>query len=178
MMSELSPGGMLLECIAYRFGSLKELGERAIAQLSDEDLTHTVGEESNSIAVLLKHLHGNMMSRWTDFLTSDGEKPWRDRDGEFEPDAPGRPELMKLWEEGWDCLFDALAALSPEDLGKRVMIRGRELSVLDSLLRQFGHYASHVGQMVFIAKYIRGREWKTLSIACGESKSYMPGRRD
>jgi hypothetical protein len=128
--------------------------------------------------VLVKHLHGNMMSRWTDFLTSDGEKPWRDRDGEFEPDTLRRSQLMKRWDEGWACLFDALSKLRPKDLGKPVTVRGSEISALDAILRQLSHYASHVGQIVFLAKQLRGADWRTLSIPRGQSKSYSPKGRD
>jgi hypothetical protein len=177
-MGQSATDEMFLECIVYRFGALKELGEKAIAQLDDADLGRAAGDESNSVTVLVKHLHGNMMSRWTDFLTTDGEKPWRDRDGEFESDTLARSQLAELWEEGWACLFGALSNLQPEDLGEPITIRGREHSVIDAMLRQLSHYACHVGQIVFWAKQLRGADWQTLSVPRGQSKSYSPKGRD
>lgn len=168
------------ESVAFRFRAAEQLGRKAIDQLRDADLFWSPDSESNSIAVIAKHLHGNMMSRWTDFLTSDGEKPWRDRDGEFvvEPGSMTRSELLGLWEEGWACLFAALEGLQPDDLVKNITIRGAELSVTDAVLRQLSHYGYHVGQIVYLAKQIQGSDWRTLSVARGQSKAYKPTGRD
>lgn len=147
-----------------RFRDLKTLGERAMAQAADEDLFWMPGRESNSIAILIQHLAGNMLSRWTDFLTSDGEKPHRQRDAEFEHSPTTRAELMERWEAGWQCLFSALAALGEGDLGKTVTIRGEGHSVVDAILRQLAHYGQHVGQIVYLAKARREDAWQSLSI--------------
>ena len=141
------------------------MADRAIAQVRDDELFATVGEESNSIAVIMKHIVGNMRSRWTDFLTTDGEKPDRNRDAEFETDeGDSREALSKRWAEGWSLLYTTLEALKPEDLNRRVAIRSEEMSVLEAIDRQLVHYANHVGQIVLLAKYHRGAEWKSLSI--------------
>ncbi len=172
-------GNLYLESTLKRFAGTKELGERALAQLSDADLAWRPGPESNSIAVNLQHLHGNMLSRWTDFLTTDGEKPARDRDGEFtEPEAIDRETLMNNWEAGWACLFDALRALHSEDLTKSVTIRGQSLSALDAINRQLAHYSYHVGQIVYLGRMRKGEAWETLSIAKGASRQYKPAKQD
>jgi len=145
---------------------LKALGEKAIAQVGDDGHLHLrLDEESNSIDTLVRHLAGNMLSRWTDFLTTDGEKPSRNRDAEFEP-APNlsRADLLAAWEKGWACLFAALASLRPESLGQTVRVAGKELSVMDAILRQFAHYATHVGQIVFLAKHVERSRWQSLSV--------------
>ncbi len=170
-------GTIYLESVAYRFVGLKAMGERAMAQLSDADLAWSANEETNSIATIVQHLHGNQMSRWTDFLASDGEKESRDRDGEFaRPESPTGAELTALWDEGWGCLMTALASLTAGDLAREVLIRGQGLSVVDALNRQVSHYGQHVGQIVYIAKERLGAEWKTLSIPRGQSKAYKPNR--
>lgn len=168
-----------LESALFRFEGLKKLGDGALAQLEIEDLHASPGPESNSIAVILQHLHGNMRSRWTDFLTSDGDKPWRDRDGEFAscPDLT-RDQLIGMWEEGWDCLLDALRALRPDQVLAPVVIRGQTLSALDAIHRQLAHYGYHVGQIVYLARMRRGHAWKTLSIPRGGSRNYVPTSRD
>ncbi len=135
-----------------------------MAQLSDADLHWQFNEDTNSIAMNVHHLWGNMRSRWTDFLTSDGEKPWRERDAEFEPFSADRAQIMTRWEEGWACLFAALESLQPEDLDRTVYIRGEAHSVVEAIQRQVAHYAYHVGQMVQIGKMIRGQEWTSLSL--------------
>lgn len=157
----------------------KRLAEGAIAQLRDEELFHAPDPESNSVAVLVKHIAGNARSRFTDFLTSDGEKPWRHRDQEFEvdPKTITREELMRVWEEGWQVVFNAIAALQPDDLARKVTIRGQEHTVLQAIHRATAHYAYHVGQIVYLAKHIRGPEWKTLSIAKGKSESFDATRK-
>lgn len=157
------------------FQAMKNLAGKAIEQLDDADLAWSPDCETNSVAVLIKHLHGNMLSRWTDFLTSDGEKPWRERDEEFiGPDTPDRSDLLKEWEDGWTCLFQALDSLGVDDLLATVKIRGEEQSVIDAIHRQISHYAYHTGQIVQLAKLRKGTAWKTLSIARGQSKSFKP----
>ena len=147
----------------------KHLGERAIAQASDEALTTTLDAESNSIAIIVKHLHGNMRSRWTDFLTTDSEKPDRDRDTEFESPATTRDQLLAQWETGWRHLFDALAALTDADLSRKVLIRNEPHSVMQAINRQVAHYSYHVGQIVFLAKHFASENWTTLTIPRGKS---------
>ena len=151
----------------------KRLAEAAIAQLKDEELFFTLDPESNSIAILVKHLAGNMRSRFTDFLTTDGEKPDRFRDQEFELNAATtRADVMRWWEEGWEQVFTTLNALKPEDVIRTVTIRGEPHTVLQALNRQIAHYASHSGQIILLAKHLRSKEWKTLSIPRGKSEDY------
>jgi len=151
----------------------KHLAEGAMAQLSDEELFITLDPESNSIAVLVKHMSGNMRSRFTDFLTTDGEKPDRYRDQEFELNpATTRAELMKLWEDGWARVFAAIESLKAEDVMRTVTIRGEPHTVLQAVNRQVAHYAYHTGQIIFLAKHLRSSEWKTLSIPRGKSENY------
>jgi len=155
------------------FSTYRKLAEGALAQLRDEEFFRSPGAESNSAAVLVRHLAGNMRSRFTDFLTSDGEKPDRNRDGEFEMPSPtSRADLMAAWEKGWKTVFDAIDALAPADVLRGVTIRGEPHSVLQALSRQQAHYAQHVGQIVYVAKLIRGGEWKTLSIPRGKSEEF------
>ena len=143
----------------------KQLGEGAMQQVSDADLFRAIDEESLSIALIVKHLRGNMRSRWRDFLTTDGEKPDRDRDSEFVAgETETREAVMAWWEEGWAEVFAAIEALRPPDLERTVTIRGEPHSVLQAILRQLTHYAYHVGQMVYLAKHFRGAEWESLSI--------------
>ncbi|MGA3349275.1 MAG: DUF1572 family protein [Candidatus Sulfotelmatobacter sp.] len=151
----------------------KRLAEGAIAQLEDDQLFATLDPESNSVAIIIKHLAGNMRSRFTDFLTSDGEKPDRFRDREFELNsATTRAEVMRWWEEGWAQMFAALDALKPEDVMRTVTIRGEPHTVLQAINRQLAHYASHLGQIVFLAKHLRSNQWKTLSIPRGRSEEF------
>jgi Protein of unknown function (DUF1572) len=151
----------------------KRMGEGALSQLRDEDFFFTLDPEANSIAILVKHLAGNMRSRFTDFLTSDGEKPGRFRDHEFEiTPSTSRLEVMKWWEEEWACVFSAIELLEPEDVMRIVTIRGEPHTVLQAINRQIAHYAQHIGQIVFLAKHFRSSEWKTLSIPRGKSESY------
>lgn len=174
-----SIGQTYLESVRYRFRANKKLADEALRQLEDEQLTWSPGESSNSIAVILQHLHGNMLSRWTDFLTTDGEKPTRDRDAEFVLDPSlSREKRMRRWEEGWNCLFGALESLAPDDLEKEITIRGAPLGVLDAIERQAFHVAYHVGQILYIAKMLRGGDWRYLSIPPGQSKQYRPRGRD
>jgi hypothetical protein len=151
----------------------KSLAEGAMAQLKDEELFITLDPESNSIAVLVKHVAGNMRSRFTDFLTSDGEKPDRFRDQEFELNpATTRADLMKLWDDGWARVFSAIDSLRPQDVMRTVTIRGEPHTVLQAVNRQIAHYAYHTGQIIFLAKHLRSSAWKTLSIPRGKSENY------
>jgi hypothetical protein len=151
----------------------KRMGEQAMSQLRDEDFFVTIDSESNSVAILVKHLAGNMRSRFTDFLTSDGEKPDRHRDQEFEVNpATTRGEVMRWWEQGWVRVFAALDPLKPEDAMRTVMIRGEPHTVLQAINRQIAHYAQHIAQIVFLAKHLRASEWKTLSIPRGRSEEF------
>jgi len=151
----------------------KRLAESAMAQLKDEELFIALDPESNSIAVLVKHMAGNMRSRFTDFLTSDGEKPDRFRDQEFELNpATTRADLMKWWEDGWERVFAAIDSLKPEDVMRTVTIRGEPHTVLQAVNRQVAHYAQHTGQIIFLAKHLRSSGWKTLSIPRGKSEDF------
>ncbi len=162
-----------LDEIRRQFRGHKRLAEGAIAQLRDEELFVALDAESNSIAVIIKHLAGNMRSRFTDFLTTDGEKPDRHRDQEFEMYAgTTRAEVMRWWEEGWARVFSAIETLKPEELMRTVTIRGEPHSVLQALNRQVAHYAYHVGQILFLAKHFRSTEWKSLSVPRGKSEEF------
>jgi hypothetical protein len=170
-MTDLAPH--YLDEARRQFRGNKRLAEAAIAQLKDEDLFATLDPESNSIAILVKHLAGNMRSRFTDFLTSDGEKPDRFRDQEFELNAATtRAEVMRWWEEGWAHVFDTLESLKPEDVMRTVTIRGEPHTVLQAINRQIAHYAGHIGQIIFLSKHLRSSEWKTLSIPRGKSEEF------
>jgi hypothetical protein len=146
------------------FRQYKLQAERAMAQVEDEQLFALLDEEANSIALIVKHMAGNMRSRWTDFLTTDGEKPDRNRDSEFEAPAATREELMTVWENGWNCVFAAVEPLTDADLGRTVTIRGEPHSVMQAITRQIAHYAQHIGQIVLLAKHYAGAEWKTVSM--------------
>ena len=151
----------------------KRMGEGAMTQLHDDEFFVTLDPEANSVAILVKHLAGNMRSRFSDFLTSDGEKPDRFRDREFElTPSTTRADVMKWWEEGWTCVFAALDPLKPEDVMRVVTIRGEPHTVLQAVNRQIAHYAQHIGQIVFLAKHLRASEWKTLSIPRGKSEEF------
>lgn len=161
-----------LSGVKERFTYYKELGEKTFVQLSDEALFWQHNDMSNSVAIIVKHLWGNMLSRWTDFLISDGEKQWRKRDKEFKNDLKNRKELMVKWKEGWQCLFDALDALNEKDMNKTVYIRNEKHTVMEAINRQLTHYAYHIGQIVFIGKMLKNNEWNSLSIPKGGSKAY------
>jgi Protein of unknown function (DUF1572) len=154
------------------FRYYKGLAERAMAQLTDEQLLAVLDEESNSIAVIVKHMTGNMRSRFTDFLTTDGEKPDRRRDLEFVDPLQTREELMASWEAGWTCMFSALEPLGEDDLARTVMIRGEAHSVMQAINRQVAHYSYHCGQIVFLAKHLKAGEWKSLSVPRGSSDEF------
>jgi hypothetical protein len=150
----------------------KSLAEGAMAQLSDEQLVEQIDPESNSVAIIVKHVAGNMRSRWTDFLTTDGEKPDRDRDVEFIDPPRSREWLMRIWEDGWNRVFAALAPLTDADLTRTVTIRGEPHSVMQAVNRSVGHYASHIGQIVFLAKHLQSANWKTLSVPRNRSAEF------
>jgi hypothetical protein len=151
----------------------KRLAEGAISQLSDEELFRIVDPESNSVAIIMKHMAGNMRSRFTDFLTTDGEKPTRHRDQEFIIDSnTKREDVMSNWEEGWNIVLTTIQSLKPEDVTKTVTVRGDTHTVLQAINRQIAHYAHHSGQILFLAKHLRGAEWKTLSVPRGKSEEY------
>jgi Protein of unknown function (DUF1572) len=156
-----------------QFHGHKRMAEAAMAQLGDEDFFVTIDSESNSVAILVKHLAGNMRSRFSDFLTSDGEKPDRFRDREFEiSQGTTRADVMKWWEEGWNCVLGSMEALKPEDVMRTIAIRGEPHTVLQAINRQIAHYAQHTGQIVFLAKHLRSSAWKTLSIPRGKSEEF------
>jgi Protein of unknown function (DUF1572) len=170
---EEQPAAHYLEDALKVFGNYKRLGERAMGQLTDEQFFVAPDAESNSVAVVVKHLAGNMRSRWTDFLTTDGEKPDRDRDSEFVlGEGTTREEVLRWWEEGWRTVFAAVEPLAAADLMREVSIRGEPHTVLMAINRQLTHYAYHVGQIVFLAKHLRSADWQTLSIARGASGKF------
>ena len=150
----------------------QQLGEKTFAQLSDDQLFWQYNPESNSIAIIVKHLWGNMMSRWTDFLTSDGEKDFRQREAEFDPDIQSRAELMEKWEEGWHCLFEALETINAENFDQLVYIRNQGHTIIEAIHRQMAHYAYHIGQIVYLGRLQLGHSWQSLSIARGKSKQF------
>lgn len=158
------------------FTNYKKLGERSFDQLQqDADFHFQPDVETNSIAIIVQHLHGNMLSRWTDFLTTDGEKPTRMRDAEFEQHTASKAELLELWTEGWTVLMDTLQHLQASDMLKTVRIRGEELTVMQAILRQIAHYSYHIGQIVFIAKQLKSGQWKSLSIPRNKSAEHSTG---
>ena len=154
------------------FRYYKRLAEAAMVQVTDEQLFAVLDPEMNSIALNVKHMAGNMRSRWTDFLTSDGEKPDRNRDSEFVEPPSNREELMKLWESGWNCVFSALEPLSSEDMTRTVFIRGEAHSVMQAVNRQLTHYAYHCGQIVFLAKHLQRSQWKSPTVPRGQSAKF------
>jgi hypothetical protein len=162
----------ILETVRDEFHKIKRLADKAIAQLSDEQLRVKIDDESNSVAIIMRHMAGNMRSRWTDLLTSDGEKPDRHRDREFEDVTETRTELEAEWEAGWRCLFDALAPLTDADLQRTVIIRSEPHSVYKAISRQVAHYAGHVYQILFLGKHLKGTAWTTLSVPRGQSEEF------
>lgn len=168
-------GALFLDDITLTFRRQKDLAERALAQVTDHDFFRTIDAESNSVAILVKHVGGNLRSRFTDFLNSDGEKPDRDRDNEFVViAATSRSQIMTAWESGWSALFEALASLRTEHLDATVHIRGEPVRVLAALHRALAHVAQHVGQVVMLAKHYRSADWETLSIPRGQSRDWRP----
>lgn len=163
---------MMISNTIRLFEYYKTLGDKAMAQVPEQALFHAPDEKSNSIYVTVKHLHGNMLSRWTDFLTTDGEKEWRDRDAEFVEAHSDRADVMRLWEEGWACVFEALYGLSDPDLDKIVYIRGEGHTVHEAMIRQLAHYAYHIGQIVYLARWLNTGDWNSLTIPKGQSDAY------
>lgn len=161
-----------LESVKKQFEYYKMLGDKTIAQLPEPTLFWQYNEESNSIAIIVNHLSGNMLSRWTDFMTSDGEKVWRDRDTEFENDIKSKEELLTKWTEGWECLFKALNDIKEDDLSKIIYIRNMGHTVTEAINRQLAHYSYHIGQLVFIGKMVCNENWRSLSIPRGNSTTY------
>lgn len=161
-----------LPSIIKQFEYYKLLGDKTIHQLSMEELKREFVEDSNSIAIIVKHMGGNMLSRWTNFLREDGEKEWRHRDLEFVDSFTTKSELLEFWEKGWDCLFEAIKPLSSEDLEHIIFIRNQGHTITEAINRQVTHYAYHVGQIVFLGKLIKGSDWMSLSIPKGKSTSY------
>lgn len=166
-------GERVLELCKWEFNKLKEAGDKCFAQLTAEEMHWKYGEESNSIAVIIQHLAGNMRSRWTDFYTSDLEKPDRDRDTEFVERKMTKEELIERWETGWKYVFTLLDSLTPDDLLRTVRIRTIQHSTIGAAFRQATHYAEHVGQIIYITKMIKDHDWQTLSIPRGKSKEYL-----
>lgn len=161
-----------LESVKKQFVYYKMLGDKTFNQIPEEGLFWQYNQESNSIAIIVKHLWGNMLSRWTDFLTSDGEKDFRNRDAEFEDSIKTKEELLQKWEEGWQCLFDAINPLEEKDLATTIYIRNMGHSVTEAINRQLAHYAHHIGQIVYIGRMVAGENWTSLSIPKGKSKEY------
>ncbi|WP_164216440.1 DUF1572 family protein [Virgibacillus sp. YIM 98842] len=166
-------GKEYIKVIHARFNSVKQLGDKAIEQLSDEELHWTANDTSNNIAIIVKHMSGNMISRWTDFLITDGEKPDRSRDKEFIDTLLSKTDITDVWNKGWNVLFDALDALVEENLLETITIRGEAHSVIDAIERQLAHYSYHVGQIVYIGKMIKNESWENLSIPAGKSEEYL-----
>ena len=171
----MSTAKIFLESAISRLKYYKELGDKSFEQLNEWDFHYQPNDESNSIAVIIQHMAGNMLSRWTNFLTEDGEKEWRQRDGEFETGKQSKAELISLWEKGWECFLGTLTSLKKKDLKKTVTIRQEPLTVVDAIIRQMAHYPYHIGQIIYIAKIIKSKSWKNLSIPKGASQEYNSG---
>lgn len=161
-----------LESVKKQMLYYKTIAEKAMDQLEEKQLFFSANEDTNSIAVIIKHMAGNMLSRWTDFLTSDGEKEWRNRDSEFETGSETKEELLVLWQKGWDCFFNAINALQPEKLSQIIYIRNEGQTAMDAINRQLAHYPYHIGQIVFYAKMLKKTEWNSLSIPKNKSNDY------
>ncbi len=154
------------------FQYYKSLGDKALAQLDEEKIHFRFDENSNNVATIVKHMAGNMLSRWTDFLTSDGEKEWRNRETEFEDTFHSKDDMLKYWEKGWKCLFEAIDPLKGKDLDKIVYIRNEGHSILEAMNRQLAHYSYHTGQLVFVIKSLKSDDWQSLSIPKGNSENF------
>lgn len=161
-----------LESVKKQMLYYKTIAEKAMDQLEEKQLFFSANEDTNSISVIIKHMAGNMLSRWTDFLTSDGEKEWRNRDSEFETGSETKEELLVLWQKGWNCFFNAINALQPEQLSQIIYIRNEGQTVMDAINRQLAHYPYHIGQIVFYAKMLKTTEWNSLSIPKNKSNDY------
>ena len=166
-------GKEYLKVVLERFKSVKNLGDKTINLLSEDEIHWKLNDQSNNVAVIVKHLSGNMVSRWSDFLTSDGEKSYRNRDQEFEESRVSKEELFGIWEKGWQILFEALTNLEEQDLLKNIYIRSEKHLVIDAIERQMVHYSYHIGQVIYIGKQVKDKDWKNLSIPKGQSKEYL-----
>lgn len=164
---------LYFKAVKKRFEESKKLGDETLERISNSDIHWQPNEESNNIAIIVKHISGNMISRWTEFLTTDGEKPNRHRDQEFEDTISSVEELSAVWEKGWEQVFETLNSLQAEDLVKTVYIRGEEHNVIEAIERQIAHVSYHVGQIVYIGKVLKGKEWESLSIPIGKSEEYL-----
>ncbi len=161
-----------LNSALFEFRRYKSYGDRTFSQLTEQELHWRLSPNDNSIAIIIQHLAGNMLSRWTNLLTEDGEKKWRERDEEFETGQQSKAALIALWNTGWECLFEALEGLDASNINNKINIRGEAHAIPAAINRQLAHYASHVGQIVFIGKAIKGQDWQTLTIAKGKSKMF------
>lgn len=168
----MTPAQNFLDNARALFRYYRELGDKAFSQITDEHIHWHPSPESNSVAIIVKHLSGNMLSRFTDFLTEDGEKPWRDRDAEFENDFADKAEMIAAWNAGWECFFAAVDPLTEADLDRIVYIRNQGHTVLEALNRQLAHYPYHIGQLVFLCKILAGGDWQSLSIPKGGSQAF------
>jgi hypothetical protein len=177
-MTESSLGETYLRDVLERLRGTKQLADEAAAQVSDEEFFRVIDPESNSIALIMKHMAGNMRSRWTDFLTTDGEKPDRHRDSEFMIEGEDRRAVLDAWEAGWRLVFDAIGALAPADLTRSVRIRHEPYVVVSAINRQLAHYNQHAGQIIFLAKHLKSSAWRTLSIPRGQSETFNQGMKE
>ncbi|HEX2787320.1 MAG TPA: DUF1572 family protein [Ignavibacteria bacterium] len=169
----MTSGENFLKSSIKEFEDLKKLGDKSFSQIKDEDFFFQPDEETNSIAIIIRHISGNMLSRWTDFLTSDGEKEWRKRDEEFEKlFYTDKDDIIERWEKGWKCVFDAVGSLTPDDLMKTIYIRSQPHTVIEAITRQLTHYGYHVGQIVYMAKHLARNSWGSLSIPRGKSAEF------
>jgi hypothetical protein len=168
----MSLGNEFIKSVVKRLTYYKGLGDKTLSQLTEDDLHFRPNAESNSIAIIIQHMAGNMLSRWTDFLNADGEKDWRTRDAEFEELHLTKQQLLDHWQKGWDCCLDTLNSLTEDDLLKTIYIRSEGLLAIDAINRQFAHYPYHVGQIIHLAKSIKNENWRSLSIAKGQSEQY------
>jgi hypothetical protein len=168
-------GQEYLSTVIKRVKYYKDLGEKTFAQLDDKDFHWQPSSESNSIAVIIQHVSGNMLSRWTNFLTEDGEKGWRDRDDEFGVHSFSRQKLIEIWNKGWDCFLNTLDSLKADDLLQTIYIRKESMTAIDAINRQLAHYPYHIGQIVYIGRMIKNENWKNLSIPKGTSQQYNQG---
>ena len=168
----MSIESIFLESVIKRFKEYKVLGEKTFGQLNDEEMHFQPNQESNSIAIIIQHIHGNMLSRWTNFLAEDGEKEWRKRDDEFEAHQFSKQQLLEKWNEGWKVLLDTIESLAANDLSKTITIRRQPLNVVDAIKRQLAHYGYHIGQIVYIGRWIKQTEWQSLSVPKNKSEEF------
>ncbi|MGW9685893.1 DUF1572 family protein [Flagellimonas sp. 2504JD1-5] len=161
-----------LKSVQFEFRRYKTMGDKTFAQLSEEEIHWKYMETDNSLAIIVKHMVGNMLSRWTNFLTEDGEKTWRNREMEFEGEYKSKAAMLEAWEKGWKCLFDALESLNSSNFDSKIKIRAQEHTIVEAINRQLAHYASHVGQIAFLGKMLRGQDWVSLSVPKGGSEAF------